>query len=141
MSRTKADPSIVKAKVVRKKLFFIGLIITLVGMTNLIVYKGGKSPKGNTNESRKETITKTPSFDKEKKLVMEAAKSAQQTSEKVLGVTTAYIEDAQEKVQTSVQDVVFNTTIKPFIDRFDSLPHKQQESVREIICKPEKGGP
>src|SRR3989344_4114890 len=129
MSRTKADPSIVKAKVVRKKLFFIGLIIALVGITNLIVYQRGKSPKRTMEESRRETIMTSPSFDKEKKLVMEAAKSAQQTSEKVLGATTAYIENAQEKVQTLVQDVVFNTTIKPFIDRFDSLPHKQQESV------------
>lgn len=134
MPRTKPDPVEVKRTTVRRKIFFVGLIVALVGLTNAFMVWQGSQPQRSTSTAQQKPQPAPTGLHKEKQLISEVASSAQKTSAQVLGAATAYMDNAKAKANESFHDAVFNTTIKPIIDHFESLPEDQQKSVKQAIC-------
>ncbi len=147
MPRVKPDPVEIKKDVVRRKLVFIALIAALVGLTHQVIRTRSSEPTAqhtaslSSSESKKTpseaTLGETTqvSAKAREEFLTEASENIQNTASTVEQTTQALLDDTKEKVNTSFNDLIYTTTIKPIIAKIRSLPAEQQIDIQEAICK------
>lgn len=61
---------------------------------------------------------------------------SQLLADQVTEQSTELLEESKDRLDNTVSEIVYNTTIKPLIDRIKGLPGDQQEYIKEAICVP-----
>lgn len=130
-----------KRSTVKKKLAFAATIGVLILITNLFMMLRSDS-KSQTGTSPADTRVLGQSAiisSDDKARIQRVQKQATELAQDITEQTEIYVEEVKEKTQKSLSDVVYNTTIRPLIERIESLPDDQQEYVKEQLCRPEEG--
>ena len=146
--RIKPDPVELKKDVVRRKLIFIALIAALVGLTHAYMRTRSsestvqstalaqKPASENNHDQATLGDTTRVSAKAREEFLTEASENIQTTASTVEKTTQELIDDTKEKVNTSFNDLIYTTTIKPIIAKIQSLPSEQQVHIQDAICKP-----
>lgn len=62
-----------------------------------------------------------------------------QVSQKILGETTSFFNQTKSNIASQASNTfssfIYDTAIKPIIDQIEHLPKKQQEKIKERICR------
>lgn len=143
MPKTAPDPVELKKHSVRQKLISIALIALLVGATNAYMAKRGEKPQAEL-QSQRQSSKKNESILGEStevsarardSFIDEASDTIQTTASTVEKSTQQLIDETKDKVNTSFNELIYTTTIKPLIDKIQSLPPDQRENIQDAICK------
>ena len=144
MPAKKIDPEeqkhLDKRDSVKKKLMFAVGFAALVVLTNVLMTR--TSEKEVVNAERKYEIHEEISTvlgeatDEEKERLERVQTQAIQLKETVTEESNKLIDEGKEQVEQKVSDLIYATTIKPLVDRINSLSEGQQEAIREAVCKP-----
>lgn len=147
MPKTAPDPVELKKHSVRQKLIAIALIAALVGATNAYMAKRGEWPHverqssdfQSSAENKANLLGESTEVSAKARdtFISEATDTIQTTATAVEKSTQEVIEETKDKVNTSFNELMYTTTIKPMIDKIEALPPEQKENIQEAICKPE----
>lgn len=64
-----------------------------------------------------------------------AQKKAAILREEVQNQLEQLLTEKRGEIESSVSAIIFDSTLKPLIDRFNQLPPEQKEEVKQAICK------
>ncbi len=120
--------------VVFKILFLLSLIITGVLLDRLFLVKKSALPSTSQILGEENHIEKQKtSFIND--TLNNAGKKIENFGEQVLGETTKFVKNTQEKIASSVSEVIYKTSLEPIVNQFEKLPKDQKQKVKEEICK------
>jgi len=117
--------------VVLKFIFLISLMATGFLFDRFFVTKNNDIPSvlGKTEILNK--IAKEPSKD----IFQDSVKKTHGIGESILGETTNFIQDATDKISSSVSDLIYENTFSKIVDQVGSLPKDQQDRIKEQLCR------
>ncbi|GIW64680.1 MAG: hypothetical protein KatS3mg092_0613 [Patescibacteria group bacterium] len=120
--------------VVFKILFLLSLIITGILLDRLFLVK--KSTLSSTSEILgEEKHIEKPKESFINDTLNSAGKKIEELGEQVLGETTQFVKNTQEKIASSVSQVIYKTSLEPIVNQFEKLPEDQKQRVKKEICK------
>lgn len=146
MPRAKKDPKEEKRKIVTTKVAFGLLLGLLILATNAYVNARPQSEPESThsekNKTNQESVDNQKDADEsvlgltseDKERIERVGTTVSTKLREVDERTKKVIEDGREQIGGKANDLIYNTTIKPIIDRFEALPDAQKESIRESVC-------
>ncbi len=125
------------------------IIIRIVILTSLIIsglgyyYYFGRNIKKDTNQVLSEENKKSISFKdidlKTESFVKKITNESKEVVDNVLGEATKVYQNTTQTIASRsseiVNDLIFNSTIKPILDQYEKLPQEQKEKIKEDICK------
>lgn len=125
-----------KMKAIKNKLLFAGVFALLVLATNFYMTRYPKQQaEVDTASYEQQPAVLGKSTKEEKERLERVQKQANDFVETVSNESSSFIETSTNKVEKTVSDIVYTTTIKPLIDRINNLSDDQQDYVREALCK------
>lgn len=138
-----------KRKSVISKLIFVSLMGALVGlmyiMGNVRVGKekstsvSGKAASAFSEKGSvigEETSLETEQLKKAlSKQIDQFKNTASNYQDEIQTTAGKAIQEGKKEIESKVTDVVYQTTIKPLIDKVQSLPSAQQEYIKEQLCR------
>jgi len=118
------------------KVSFFSLLVVLVLFTNLFVSKqpqirNSRRVLGNSNTVLKDPVEAIDFQEQISELTSQVQKLKSELESASMELLGKGKEQATEKTTEFIQE----NTLKPLISRFQDLPEKQQEYVRDAVCK------
>jgi len=122
------------------------IFLTIVALSVLLAYFLINSRKENINEPTSEvktlgeqTIERAQEQDEElAKNIAERMDTVKDTAEYVREEIETTTEDVvaigKKQVETTANDLLYSTTLKPIVAKIEDLPEAQQEQLRKQIC-------
>ncbi len=131
-----------KKKQVVIKLFFLSILILLILITDMIIsYRNKQKKQDEQNGQKKVVEEKKYDTQKAQENINERVKGVMKQAEEARVQGEATYRELYEKgvseAERKAAELIYNTTLKPFIDKFENLPEDQQEFIQQEICKPE----
>ncbi len=137
-----------KIKLIEKTDSNKGMIIRVVILTSLIfgglIYYNffGKNIKKDSqvlSEESKKPIDFKSIDQKTESFVKKITDESKKAADNVLGEATKIYQNTRQTIASRssevVNDLIFNSTIKPILDQYEKLPLEQKEKIREDICR------
>lgn len=69
-----------------------------------------------------------------KQVLNNAERKIEDVGGQALGEATEFIQNTQEKIASSVSDLIYKTSIEPVIKQIKKLPYDQQEKIKKDLC-------
>jgi len=135
-----------KRKSVIAKLIFVTVVLAIVLLANLLMsLRPSKKPDTADPEPQKSSSENSPKNERiinEAKLKDSASKTlgafkeqALNTKDNLEGVSEEAIETGRNKAEKTITDFVYESTLKPLIDKIQDLPEEQQELIKDAVCR------
>ncbi|GAB4219409.1 MAG: hypothetical protein Fur009_5460 [Candidatus Microgenomates bacterium] len=118
--------------VIFKIIFLLSLITTGVLLDRIFLTKKPSQPAQILGEEKQIEKPKT-SFISE--TLNNAEKQLESLGGQVLGEANNFVKNTQEKIASSISDIVYKTSLEPIVNQFEKLPSDQKEKVKEAICR------
>lgn len=143
MPAKKIDPTekiqLEKRKNVKQKLMFASALAVLIALGNLAMFLRADSqpskPKQESSQPEEEEVLSEAS-QREKTSLESVVKQSGELINTVSTQSDKVIGDTKANLSDKIDSVLYTTTIKPIIDKIESLPVAQQKHIEEAICKP-----
>ena len=136
--RSKKKPTDNPREVVIAKIFFL---ITLVIAALLFSRLAAERPV--VKPPKKKAVNVTVLGTQIQKETAQAAGQTLDAAQKKAAILREEVQNQLEQlltekrgeIESSVSAIIFDSTLKPLIDRFNQLPPEQKEEVKQAICK------
>lgn len=128
-----------KRRSVIQKLIFAGVIVLLVLLVNFFVLRNRPvEPETSEKPDSEATVlgesdSSTETFEDRVATIQE---QAIETATELEGAAETVIETGRAQAEKTISTVVYETTLKPIIDKVQSLPQNQKEVIQEAVCTP-----
>jgi hypothetical protein len=138
MPAKKIDPDEQKRKekriTVKRKLAFVAAVGILVLIANLYMMI---RPSEETAQKEQETVLGESHIlpEEDQVRLQRVQRQANELANRITSESEKAVEEGREKVEQTVSDVVYAKTIKPIVDRINSLPDDQQQYIRQELCR------
>jgi|SRR3989344_6711232 len=138
-----------KRKSVISKLIFVSLMGALVGLMYIVGnIRVGKEKSDSASRKAGRAFTEKGSvIGEETSVETEQLKSAlskqidqfrntaSNYQDEIQTTAGKAIQEGKKEIESKATDVIYQTTIKPLIDKVQSLPETQQEYIKEELCR------
>lgn len=160
MPRKKRQTYDDKRKNVIAKLVFVSVIFALILLANLVMSLRPQSkqvkPDQNTSSSESgesnetglssengdvagvlgEHIINEDNISESVGKTLDAAKKqAQTTQDQLKGVSEKAIESGKIQAEKSISSFVYESTLKPIVEKIHNLPEEQQNAIKKAVCE------
>ena len=144
MAAKKVDPAqkkmLEKRADVKNKIVALFVIGLLVAGSSVFLSREGRDVETVVEELEKGTDESSAGIlgeatDREKELFTKVRERAQSIADDVTVQSEKMIEESKDRLEETVAEVVYSTTIKPIIDRINGLPDDQRDYIKESICR------
>ncbi|MCX7955513.1 MAG: hypothetical protein N2593_00145 [Patescibacteria group bacterium] len=116
-----------------KAIFLLTLIITGILIDKIFLNKKTTSEKPQVlGEEKKIEKPKTDFFQEN---IKKTEEKIIDFGEQVLGEASSFVKNTQEKVASSVSDIIYRTSLEPIVNQIEKLPKDQQEKIKDQVCK------
>lgn len=123
-------------KIIAAKLGFLLLTIAIASL--FPVFKKPPPPRPKENQTSGEILSKKtdqPKTDGLPQVLSKTTSWANQTKDEIVQATSDFIGQTASAAASTVSSLIYDTTIKPIVDKIEKLPPDQQEKVKEQVCK------
>lgn len=118
------------------------IILSSLIIGGLIYYQYfGKNNKNNSqvlSEETKKNFNLKQFDQKTETFVKKISDKTKKTTDNVLGEATKIYQNTTQIIASKsseiVNDLIFNSTIKPILDQYEKLPDEQKEKIKKDIC-------
>lgn len=69
------------------------------------------------------------------KIIDQEMEKAKKSMDDVLGEATSFVTDTASRSAETVTDFIFDNTVGSIVKQINKLPEKQQEEIKERVCK------
>lgn len=129
-----------KRQSVKRKLSFVLVLAALVLAANAFVSRSQSDVQTVVQELEEEKETQNilgESTKDEKERLERVQKQTRQLAENVTTATEEVVTESKERLEQTISDFVYSSTIQPLINKINGLPDDQQDYIKEAICRPE----
>jgi hypothetical protein len=152
MPRKKRQTYDDKRKNVIAKLIFVSVLLALVLLANIVMSLRPNSGKSSSNANKEAQNTTDANLNEPEvlgdhiinedeiannvgKTIDTVKEQAQNTQGKLKGVSEKAIESGKKQAEKTISTFVYDSTLKPIIEKIDDLPDEQQDMIKEAVCK------
>lgn len=128
-----------KRLAVKRKVLFALVLIGLIGIANAYAHtrpQPSSTPTAQSAPSSTEIDVLGKVTEREVQSLSEVVEQSQGIVEDVSQQTDEVISHTKEHLTQKIDEAIYVSTIKPIIDKIESLPSTQQEYIQEAVCKP-----
>ena len=133
-----------KRRSVIAKLIFISVVVALVLLANFLMrWKGPVKPaKTQTSSIQTEPdvlgeriVNDGELKDTFQKTVDSLQKQAFTAKDELEGASEDVISNSKDKASETISNAIYESTLKPILEKIHDLPAQQQEVIREAVCR------
>ncbi len=128
-----------KRLAVKRKVMFALVLVGLIGVANayaLTRQRPSAPTKTHTAPPQTEKSVLGKANQREIQSYSELLDTSREITQDISQQTDEVISQTKEHLTQKVDEAIYTSTIKPIIDKIESLPSSQQEYIQEAVCKP-----
>lgn len=128
-----------KRTAVKRKVLFAVVLVALIGTANAVATMRAQNPTPAQKLTQKEDVSADvlgKATHIEQQSLGEVVEQTQGVIDDVSKQTDQIIDETKEHLTEKVDSAIYSTTIKPIVDKIESLPEAQQKHIQDAVCEP-----